>query len=110
MSEYESEPEVGITSNDRLWAALSWIPILPLWPILPVLALLLKDTKDRPYIRYHAIHSLATGVVLIPITILTLGLGAVLFLALFYWAYQAYEGQWVEVPVVTKWVKNQGWV
>ena len=40
-----------ITSDDRLWAALSWIPISPLWPIFSIVVLLLEDKKDRAFIR-----------------------------------------------------------
>ena len=52
--------EHDLTSDDRLWAALSWIPVSPLWPIFAIIALLLEDKKDRPFIRYNAILSIAT--------------------------------------------------
>ena len=58
-----------ITPNDRTWAALSWLPISPVYPILAIVALLMKDTKDRPFVRYNAILALATGVVCVIITI-----------------------------------------
>ena len=57
------------TQNDRLWAALSWIPISPVWPILAIVALLMESTKNRPFVRYNAIVSIATGIVSIIITI-----------------------------------------
>jgi hypothetical protein len=98
------------TVNDRFWAALSWIPITPLWPIMAILALLLEDTRNRPYIRRHAVLSVATGIALIPLSIITCGLGALLYLLFFYWAYQAYVGREVTIPVVTDWVRKQGWL
>lgn len=98
------------TENDKLWAALSWIPISPVWPILAIVALLMENTKDRPFVRYHAIISIATGVILIPLTILTLGLAGLVYLVFFYWAYKAYQGEMVEIPVVTNFCKNRGWV
>jgi uncharacterized membrane protein len=106
MEETTSE----ITSNDKMWAALSWLPISPLYPILAIVALLMENTKDRPFVRYHAILSLATGVVALIITIVTFGLGSLIFLVFFYWAYKAYQGEMVEIPVVTNFCKNQGWV
>ena len=96
------------TSEERLWAALSWIPATPLWPILAIVALVMENTKDSEYVRYNAILSLATGLVLIPISIITIGCGALLYFVFFYWAYLAYRGRDVEVPFVSDWVRRQG--
>ena len=71
---------------------------------------LLEDTQDRPFVRYNAVHSIATGLALIPVTVVTLGLGAVLYLVFFYWAYQAYQGERVVVPVITEFVESRGWL
>jgi uncharacterized membrane protein len=98
------------TSNDRLWAALSWIPISPVWPILAIVALLMESTKDRPFVRYNAIVSIATGILAVIITIVTFGLGGLLFLVFFYWAYKAYKGEMVTIPWVSNFVKDRGWV
>ena len=97
-------------SNDRMWAALSWLPVTPLWPILAIVALLMESTKDRPFVRQHAILSIATGIVLIPITACTVGLGGFLYFVFFYWAYKAYQGETVEVPWLSNFVKERGWV
>ena len=99
-----------ITQDDRLWAALSWIPISPLWPVFAIVALLLEDKKDRPFVRYHAVLSLATGVILIPLSIVTCGCAALIYIVFFYWAYIAYQGQTVEIPFVTDFARNQGWI
>ena len=98
------------TSEERLWAALSWIPATPLWPILAIVALIMESTKDSEYVRYHAILSLTTGLMLVPISILTIGCGALLYFVFFYWAYLAYQGRDVEVPFVSDWVRKQGWI
>ena len=110
LQEIASGIKADLTSDDKLWAALSWLPPTPLWPLMAVLALLLEDTKNRPFVRYNAILSLVTGVVLIPISIVTLGCGALLYLVFFYWAYQAFMGQEVKVPFLSDWVKRQGWL
>ena len=99
-----------ITSDDRLWAALSWIPITPLWPIFSIIALVLDDKKDRSFIRYNAIVSLVLGVVLIPLSIITCGCAALIYIVFFYWAYVAYQGETVEIPFVSDFIRNQGWV
>jgi uncharacterized membrane protein len=106
----ETVVDLEITSDDRLWAALAWIPITPLWPIFAIIALLLEEKKDRSFIRYHAIVSLITGVILIPISIITCGCAALIYLVFFYWAYLAYQGQIVEIPLVSDFARNQGWV
>jgi len=106
----ETAFDLEITQDDRLWAALSWIPISPLWPIFAIVALLLEEKKDRQFIRYHAVLSLATGVVLIPLSILTCGIAALVYFVFFYWAYLAYQGKTVEIPLVTDFARNQGWI
>lgn len=106
----EKAAEFDITNDDRLWAALSWIPVSPLWPIVSILALLMDDKQGRPFVRYHAIISLITGIALIPLSIVTCGLAALVYLVFFYWAYRAYQGQMVEIPLVSEWARQQGWV
>jgi hypothetical protein len=98
-----------VTENDRLWAALAWVPVTPLWPLVAIAVLFLGETKERPYIRYHAFVSLVSGLILIPVTALTLGLGGVLYLVFFYYAYLAYQNRPVEVPFVSGFVRQQGW-
>ena len=106
----EEMNQAEITSDDRLFAALSWIPVSPLWPVIAIVMLLMEDKKDRPFIRYNAILSIATGVVLIPLSIVTIGCAALLYFVFFYWAYLAYQGKAVEIPIVTDFCKNQGWI
>ena len=109
MTEQPINPE--ITSDDKLWAALSY-PISP----LAIIALLMEDKKARPFIKYHAVQALALWVVYVVVSII-LGITVVggicvpfLWLVFLWWAYQAYQGKMFEVPVVTNFIKNQGWV
>jgi hypothetical protein len=106
------EPTISpeLSSDDRLWAALSWLPFTPLWPLLAAVALLMEDTKFRPFIRYNATVSIVTGLLLIPLSIVTIGFGALLYFVFFYWAYQARLGREVEVPFVSSFVRRRGWV
>ena len=53
--------------------------------------------------------ALVTGAALIPVSVLTFGIGALAYLLFFWWAYQAFQGQTVEVPVLSNWIRNQGW-
>ena len=106
------QPTTDVTSEDKLWALLGYV----LSPIVPVIVLLLEDKKNRPFIRYHNMPALVVGVANVVLSLLlawTLVLACVPFIvwvALVYWGIQAYQGQWVKIPVVTDFVKNQGWV
>lgn len=108
MSEQIETP--GISSDDKLWAGLSYI----FSPLVPILLLLMEEKKARPYIKFHAVQSLAAGIVMwivVPIlATLTLCIGSLLWLVMFYWAYKAYQGEMFEIPVITNFIKNQGWV
>ena len=98
------------TSDDKLWAALSYV----FAPIVGIIVLLMEDKKARPYIKFHAVQSIAISIVLfivVPIiAIPTFGCGSVLYFIMFWWAYKAYQGEEVKIPVVTDFIKNQGWV
>jgi uncharacterized membrane protein len=103
----------SITSDDKLWAALGY-PIF----IIALIMLFVEGKKDRPFIKFHAVQSLALNlvawVVTIIISVITLGIGAicapVVFLLLIWPAILAYQGKYFEVPVVTKFLRDQHWV
>ncbi len=101
-----------VNDQDKLMAALAWII-----PILAIVMLFVEDMKNRPFQKYHAVNSLAFSIVFfVVVTILsavTFGFGSCLFVLWFvviYWAIKAYQGEWVVVPVITDFVKKQGWV
>ena len=108
------------SSNERLLAALCY----PLFPIVSLFILLVEEHKNKAFERYHAIQALGAGVAIWALfTVLSflmgitvIGLICVPFLwiaaiALFlYWAYQAYQGKLFEVPVVTKFMRDQKWL
>jgi uncharacterized membrane protein len=109
-----SEQPMGgmeITSDDKLWAALAYV----FTPLVPIIILLMEDKKNRPFIKAHNAQALAWGVVfyvlvtitsffLIGLCIWPLGL-----LLELYWAYKAYQGEFINIPVVSDFVKGQGW-
>ncbi len=105
--------DTSITSDDKLWAALGY----PIWPIA-VIVLLMQDKKNRPFIKFHAVQSIALNIVLTVlgaiITAITIGFGGicwgVAWLVLIWPAVLAYQGKYFEVPVVTKFLRDQHWV
>ncbi len=111
MSQAPVSPDV--TSDDKLWAALGY-PIV----LVAIIVLFMEEKKNRPFIKFHAVQSIATNVVYIIVatvlSLVTLGFGGIcvpiLWLVFFYWAYQAYQGQMFEIPFITNFIKGQGWV
>ena len=99
MSDFNSE----ITSDDKLWAALTYV----FSPIVPIILMLMEDKKNRPFIRAHNAQALILGI----ITVITSGfcVGILVWFYQLYLAYQVYQGKTVEVPVITKLCKDQGW-
>jgi uncharacterized membrane protein len=101
-----------ITNDDKLWAALGY-PI----PLIPIIVLLMEDKKERPFIKFHAVQSLAFNialwVIIFILSAVTLGFGAicapVLWLITLWPAYDSYQGNYTELPVITNFIKNQGW-
>jgi uncharacterized membrane protein len=106
-----NEPMMDVTSDDKLWAALAYV----FTPIVPVILMLMEDKKNRPFIRAHNAQALALGVVSVAIsiflgwTVVLLCLPFLIFVYQIYLAVQAYNGQTVEIPVITNFVKGQGW-
>ncbi len=110
------QPEVNdfapeITSDDKLWALLAYV----LSPLIPVIILLLDDKKARPFIKAHNGQALVLGLVNLILGVVlsfTVVLACVPFIIWIYMVYlgiQAYQGQYVTVPVITDFVKKQGW-
>ena len=110
MSE-QASPE--ITSDDKLWSALGY-PI----PLISIIVLLMEEKKNRPFIKFHAVQSLVFNVVvwvvIFILSAVTLGFGAlcapVLWLVTLWPAFESYNGKYLEIPVITNFIKNQGWV
>jgi uncharacterized membrane protein len=99
------------TSDDKLWVLLAYI----LTPLVPIIILLMQDKKDRPFIKAHNFQALAVGLVNVVLcvvvgwTVVGLCLPGILWLLCVYWGIQGYNGKYVNIPLITNFVKNQGW-
>jgi uncharacterized membrane protein len=102
MSQAPVSPD--ITSDDKLWAMLGYV-----FPVIAIVVLFMDDKKNRPYIKFNAVQSLVATVVLSILATVTFGCGSILFLVLFWWAYQTYQGQDVKIPMISDFIRNQGW-
>ena len=121
MAEEQTVPPAGdISDNDRLMAALSY-PI----PLVAIIILIAEDMKSRPFQKFHAVQALAANIVLwILISLLSCILAVVtafigglcgfvpvlLWLLTLYWAYEAYQGKYFEIPWITQFLKGQNWL
>jgi uncharacterized membrane protein len=81
--------------------------------------------KSRPFQKFHAVQALAVDIVLgIVIVVLgcilaalsfflggLCGTGAILlWLITLYWAYEAYQGKYFELPWLTEFLRRQSWL
>ena len=101
--EMGATPSGEVTDDDKLWALLSYI----FCPLIGIIVLLLEDKKDRPFIKYNAWVSIVLGIIVIISSWACIGI-LVWFYAL-YLGIKSYGGEWVEVPVISDFVRNQGW-
>ena len=113
MSEQIEVDVNGPTNDDKLLAALAYV----FTPLVPIILLLLEDKKNRLFIRAHNVQALAFGIVLwvlVTITTPLFGIGTICVMPLgiilqLYWAFKAYQGEMIEIPLLTDFIKKQGW-
>lgn len=92
-----------VTSDDKLWALLTYI----FSPLVPIIIMFMDDKKNRPFIRSHNAQALVLGI----LTVLTGGfcVGIIFLIMQIVYGIQAYQGKEVVIPVLTDFIKNQGW-
>lgn len=107
----------NITSDDKLWALLSYLFGI----IFPIIILLIDDKKNRPFLKAHYPQALTYWVAVVIIgfavsllTFFIAGLGGVCVgilasIPAIIWGIKAYNGEYVNIPVITDFVKKQGW-
>jgi uncharacterized protein len=107
-----SDQTGSVTSDDRLWSALGY-PIA----LIAIIMLLMEEKKARPFIKFHAVQAIAFNVVLwvviFVMSFVTLGFGALcvplLWLVTLWPAIDSYRGNYTQIPVITNFIKKQGW-
>src|ERR1035437_9632040 len=101
-----------VTSDDRLWTLLGYI----FAPIIPIVVLFMEDKKNRPFIKAHNAQALALGVVewVINVILSFVVIGcvtSVLTIILnIYLGIKANRGEVFAIPVITNFVRKQGWM
>lgn len=101
----------NITSDDKLWVLLAYL----LTPIVPIIILLLEDKKDRPFIKAHNVQALVWGLVygilssVLSVILIGCFVGIAGLVLSIIWGIKGYNGEYVTIPVITDFVKKQGW-
>ncbi len=119
-------PEDMPSSDDKLWAGLSYLSQFILPAVLPVILLLSEQTKREPFVREHAIQSLALFVAAIVYEIAAAAVWAIItaivpflmcitwvifllpLIPFIYYGVQAFQGQRVEIPWLSNLLRQQG--
>lgn len=121
---------VEASSDDRLISALNWLGLLLLQlPLVSIVMLLADGNKNRPFQRHHALHAIGFwfGAIVYEVvaaiiftigSLITFGLGALCLWVIFFlphllalvYAWQAYQGKELNIPIVTRIMKQQGWL
>ncbi len=104
-----SYPTTDITSDDKLWALLSYIftPVVPL-----IILLAMEDKKERPFLKYHYMQALVWGIVWAILYVIVIGLclSPLYLVGTIYFAIKAYQGEMVVIPWLTEFAKSKGWI
>lgn len=106
-------PMSDLTSDDKLWAALTYMPFIG-W-IVAILVLIMDDKKSRPFIKFNAVQALAlailNGIVSSILSFVLIGVCTAIAVTIYmiYLGYKAYQGENVTVPYLSDFIRNQGW-
>ena len=108
-----SDFNADVTDDDKLWAFLAYV----FTPLIPIILMLMEDKKKRPFIKEHNAQALAWGLfnlvggtILSSVLFFCFGLPSMILWGVgVYWGWQAYQGNSVTIPVLTDFVKGQGW-
>jgi uncharacterized membrane protein len=118
------------TNDDRIMAALAYASQLLIPLLLPIIILVSETSKRRPFQRYHAVQSIAVGIVvwslelvlfvmagtalgtLILVLCLCIILPAMIALWLLplYYAMLAYNGKRFRIRGLTQFLEDQRWL
>lgn len=128
---HEATNDPGASADDRLIAFLTYV--IPVF--MPIIVLLSETSQSRAFQRFHAKQSLALTAVFVAIGVAASVTTAILqiippigilvgillaclspiavlmyLVAIFYYGYQAYQGNRFAIPGLTGFLREQGWL
>ena len=84
------------SDTNKILAALGY----PIW-IIALIMILTEPGKKDPFVKYHAWQALFLNIAAFIIGMVTFGIGSlIIWLISIYYAIQAYNGNYFEVPVI----------
>lgn len=116
----------ALSDNERLLGGLSYVSQIVIPALLPVILLVSQETKRSPFLRYHAVQSLALLVasvlyylaallVNVLVSAIASCLVCVLWMLylfpialLLYCGWKSFRGEYVEIPWLTSFLKDSG--
>ena len=97
------------TSDDRIWATLAYIfsPWISLFMLV-----FMKNQKTSAFLKYHSTQALVWGFSWIILSAFGVGICLFPFVLIYsiYLGIKAYSGELVQIPFVTNFIRNQGWI
>jgi uncharacterized membrane protein len=126
---HETPPGAEVPSeNDQILAGLAYASQIIVPALLPVIFLIYEETRNKTFLRYHSVQSLGLLVAAILYYIVaavvyflgsaTIGcLACVLWLvflvpagAMLYYGWLAFRGRQEDVPWLTQFLRDNGWL
>jgi uncharacterized membrane protein len=75
---------------------------------LAIIIAMIEPGKTDPFVKFHAWQAFYLGIAAIVVSFITFGVGwIIIFILQIYYAIQAYNGNYFEVPVIYGLAKNQ---
>lgn len=96
-------------SDDKIWVLVAYI-FAP-WVSLFML-IFMKNQEISPFLKYHSTQALAWGFTWLILTALGVGicLFPVILIYSIYLGFRAYRGEATEIPLLTAFLRSQGWI
>ena len=97
------------SSDDRIWALLAYI-FAP-WVSLFMLVFM-KNQQTSPFLKYHSTQALVWGFSWIILSALGIGICLFPFVLIYsiYLGFKAYHGELIQIPFISNFIHNQGWM
>ena len=103
-----AQPGGQPTDDERLWAAIAHAAMVIGFAVVGPLVVYMMKKDSSEYVANHALQSIYFGIAGFVLSILTCGLGSIVWLVFeVIAALKAYQGEWYDLPVVAKYANQK---
>lgn len=92
-----------VSSDAKLWSLLSYL----FCPLIGIIVLVTEDKKNDPFMRFHAVQSIALGVAIMILSAVCIGV--IVWIYAIILAFKAHKGEVFEIPFLTNFCMEKGW-